>query len=330
LQALSHYDYIIIGAGLAGCVAARELADRGAECLVVDRRQHIGGNCYSYYVGDIEVHKYGPHIFHTDDKNIWDYINRFANWRTYYHQVKSFSEGELYDFPINKKTIEKVCPDGRDTIKLYDKFYSGYTKKAWFGEKPPFDVLKYIPVKTTDDNNYWADKYQGLPDGGYINFFKNLLFSTRIKTVLGTEIDGDDLLGNRLIYSGRVDNFYGFLYGILDYRGCRFETKQYQKKVMQGYASINYADERVPYLRTMEWKYFDNIKSDYTIVTTEFATKDGDDYPYETEENIAIYENYKRHLSNYDITLIGRHGLYKYMNMDETIKSTLDIIKDVK
>lgn len=328
LQALSRYDYIIIGAGLAGCVAARELTDKGAQCLVVDKRNHIGGNCYSYMVGEIEVHKYGPHIFHTNIKKIWDYINRFSKWKIYIHRVSSLSRGKLYDFPPNANVIKELGEK-----ELYERFYEGYTKKAWFGESPPFDVKKRIPIKTTTDNNYWTDRYQGLPEGGYTAWFESILKGIDIG--LGVTIP-DIILRNldvKIVYCGRIDRFYEYVYGTLQFRGVKFINYIYDMNSIQRKPVTNYADLQYKLLRQMEWKFFtNNIVKDcgYTIVTSEYADKNGEDYPYPDKENSELYKKYAARAKGEGIILIGRSGLYKYMNMDETIKSTLDIINGDK
>jgi len=334
---LNHYDYIIIGAGLAGCVAARELTGRGFHCLVIERRDHIGGNCYSYNVGNIDVHKYGPHIFHTNKKELWDYINRFDKWEKYYHEVVSLHDGVLYDFPPNTNVLKELCKTSKVTFEakeqIYNTFYKEYTTKAWLGEFPPFDVMDRIPIKTTKDNHYWPDKYQGLPSSGYGNFFKNMLEG--IDVVCGVELLPScykDLVP-KIIYTGRVDSLFNYKRGYLKYRGVKFITNIFDCERIQPYASINYSDSNILALRQMEWKNFTNQESKkipYTVVTKEYATMSGEDYPYIDSQNVNMHKIYADMAEIDGIILMGRLGLYRYMNMDETIESTLEIIRGIK
>jgi len=328
---LNHYDYIIIGAGLAGCVAARELTDRGAKCLVVEKRDHIGGNCASYMAGDIEVHKYGPHIFHTNKKELWDYVNRFDDWNEYYHQVKSLYNNKMYDFPPNINVLKDLCNTIKATPKakkkIYEAFFEGYTAKAWFNEKPPFDPMARIPIKITTDNHYWPDTYQGLPGFGYDNFFNEML--TGIDRILGVTLQPMPFDEPKIIMSGRADDMFNCSEGVLKFKGVRFDTNVIPLTHVQGFASLNFAKANNPSLRQMEWKYFTGgtvEKTDYTVITNEYADKKGEDYPYPTKKYINMHKKYAEMAEERGIVLIGRLGLYRYMNMDQTIESTLEII----
>ena len=328
---LNKYDYVIIGAGLSGSVAARELTNSGARCLVMDKRDHIGGNCYSYYVGGIEVHKYGPHIFHTNKKHLWDYANKYSEWVPYYHEVKSLHNGVLYDFPPNINTINELCGTLKVTQKikkaLYKAFYEGYSIKAWFGKKPPLDILKRLPIKDTNDNNFFSDKYQALPLMGYDEFFVSLLKG--IDVWLGVEFDSNNFKHSKLIYSGRLDSLYHYEYGKLKFRGEYFKTFIFSQNSINGMPVINYADGSDHDLRQMEYKFFVNGKpqdNGYTIVQNEGAEKEGDIYPYKDKRSIDLYQRYFDKANSDGVTLIGRMGTYKYMDMDQTIESTLEII----
>jgi len=339
MKSLNKYDYIIVGAGLAGCVAARELTDRGAKCLVIDRRDHLGGNCYSYKVGKIDVHKYGPHIFHTCKRPLWEYINKFSEWKPYYHKVKSQHKGTMYDFPPNINTITQLCGvDCKFSVtpeienKIYETFYAGYTKKAWDNEDPPFDVKKRIPIKLTTDNHYWYDNYQGLPVDGYGHWFEAIM--SGIDVVLGVDFASFETQTVEIpkIFSGRIDRAFDYDFGKLAYKGVKFQTEIINCEFTQGVPSVNYADSDIPMLREMEWKFFTNsyqFECDYTVITKEYFDKNGEDYPIVTETTSDLYQKYVYEAGNAGITLIGRSGLYKYMSMDATIESTLKIVESL-
>jgi len=331
------YDFIIIGAGLAGSVAARLLTDKGAKCLIIDKKRYVGGLCYDYYIGKINVHAYGSHTFHTDDKNIVDFIKNYGEWVKYYHKNMSLVNGKLYNFPVNYNTLKDLygITSEKETKKIakekkkdiYNKFYNGYCKKAWFNEALPFDVFKRISIRTNKNNNNMIKKYQLLPKHSYAKWFKSLLKG--IDILLGIEIGELLHIDKRLIYSGRPDALFNYKYGKLKYRGIYVETKLYQEKNIQNCALICYPDINIPYLRSMEWKYYQNINCDYTIISKEYSNPNGEAYPYENKKNLFLFNKYKKEAEDYGITLIGRIGLYSYSYMDKVIKSTKEIINGI-
>jgi UDP-galactopyranose mutase len=365
------YDYLIIGSGLFGSVCARELTDLGYKCLVIEKRNHIGGNCYTENDNGIHVHKYGPHIFHTSSEDIWNYINRFAEFNNFRYNPRVKYKDKLYSFPINLLTLYQVygattpyeaqlkLEEARVPIEnprnledwilsqvgpeLYEIFIKGYTTKQW-GTDPknlPTSIIKRLPIRLNFNENYYFDKYQGIPVGGYTQIFEKLLKDIPVK--LNTDYFENreyfDNIANKIIYTGPIDRFYNYKFGELEYRSLEFKIDKYNIVDYQGTAGINYTDIEVPYTRKIEHKHFepDNIvfKQDYTVVTTEFPQQWSPErepyYPINDNKNNILYKKYSE-LANSEEKYIfgGRLANYKYYDMHQVIGEALSLIKKIK
>ena len=365
------YDYLIVGAGLFGAVCARELTDAGKKVLVIDRRGTIGGNVCTERVEGINVHKYGAHIFHTNNKAVWDYVNRFADFNRYTNSPVANYKGELYSLPFNMYTFNKmwgvVTPDeareriaeqrreitgepqnleeqaislvGRD---IYEKLVKGYTEKQWGRScrKLPAFIIKRLPVRFTFDNNYFNALYQGIPIGGYTRLVEKMLDGTEVR--LGTDYLADkaafDAAAERIIYTGAVDEYFGFSLGKLEYRTVRFETELLDTPNFQGNAVMNYTDRETPFTRIIEHKWFEfgldenGNELPKTVISREYSKEfsEGDEpfYPVNDEKNGALYAEYKA-LAEKEKNVIfgGRLGQYKYYDMYTVIAAALDCVK---
>ncbi len=361
------YDYLIVGAGLYGAVFAYEAKKRGKKCLVIEKRNHIAGNVYCEEIDGINVHRYGAHIFHTSDKKIWDYVNNFAEFNNYINSPVARYKDELYNLPFNMNTFSKMWgiatpQEAKDIIAaqiadlnitepknleeqalslvgkdVYEKLVKGYTEKQWgrdCKELPAF-IIKRLPLRFTYDNNYFNDRYQGIPIGGYTKIVEKLLEGTEVR--LGVdylehrgEYDG---IAERIVYTGMIDQFYDYCLGVLEYRSVRFETEKLNIDNYQGNAVVNYTDREVPYTRIIEHKHFEFGKQPITIISREYSSewKKGDEpyYPVNNEKNNALYEQY-RELAKKDNKVIfgGRLGGYKYYDMDKVIMAALDMCEN--
>lgn len=352
------YDYMIVGAGLFGSVFARQCTDANKTCLVIDKRNHIAGNVYSENIENIEVHKYGPHIFQTNDDKIWDYVNKFSKFRQYAHKVKANYYGNIYSFPINLDTLytiygvtnpvdaQKKLDEVRIKIdhpknleehclsmvgpKLYEIFYRGYTEKQW-GKDPrdlPASIIKRIPIRLTFDDRYHEKKHSGIPLNGYTQMVANMLDG--IKVELGTDFKSMDWkkFAKTLVYSGKIESLFEGCYGELDYRSLRFETKTLTGD-FQGVAQMNYTGLDVPFTRTTEHKHFNPKNQEKTIVTWEYPEMNGDPYyPINDEKNNALYKKY-RALVGPNIIGGGRLFDYCYYDMDQAIGSALKAASNI-
>lgn len=357
------YDYLIVGAGLFGAVFAHEAYKKGRTCLVIDKRNNIGGNIYTESTEGINVHKYGAHIFHTSDKRIWDYVNRFAEFNNYINSPVAVYKDELYNLPFNMNTFSRMwnirTPEqarkiiasqiadlgitephnleeqalslvGRD---VYEKLIKGYTEKQWgrdCRELPAF-IIKRLPLRFVYDNNYFNDRYQGIPIGGYTAIIEKMLEGIDVRT--GTDYfdfirDNKDI-ARKTIFTGMIDEYYGYCYGPLQYRSVRFETEVLDCENYQGNAVVNYTDREVPYTRIIEHKHFEFGKQPKTVISREYSSewKQGMEpyYPVNNEENNALYEKY-RELADKESNVIfgGRLGQYKYYDMDKVIAAALE------
>lgn len=357
------YDYLIVGAGLFGAVFAHEAYKKGRICLVIDKRNNIGGNIYTESTEGINVHKYGAHIFHTSDKQIWDYVNRFAEFNNYINSPVAVYKDELYNLPFNMNTFSRMwnirTPEqareiiasqiadlgitephnleeqalslvGRD---VYEKLIKGYTEKQWgrdCRELPAF-IIKRLPLRFVYDNNYFNDRYQGIPIGGYTAIIEKMLEGIDVRT--GTDYfdfirDNKDI-ARKTIFTGMIDEYYGYCYGPLQYRSVRFETEVLDCENYQGNAVVNYTDREVPYTRIIEHKHFEFGKQPKTVISREYSSewKQGMEpyYPVNNEENNALYEKY-RELADKESNVIfgGRLGQYKYYDMDKVIAAALE------
>lgn len=357
------YDYLIVGAGLFGAVFAHEAYKKGRTCLVIDKRNNIGGNIYTESTEGINVHKYGAHIFHTSDKQIWDYVNRFAEFNNYINSPVAVYKDELYNLPFNMNTFSRMwnirTPEqakeiiasqiadlgitephnleeqalslvGRD---VYEKLIKGYTEKQWgrdCKELPAF-IIKRLPLRFVYDNNYFNDRYQGIPIGGYTAIIEKMLEGIEVRT--GTDyfdfIRDNKNIARKTIFTGMIDEYYGYCYGPLQYRSVRFETEVLDCENYQGNAVVNYTDREVPYTRIIEHKHFEFGKQPKTVISREYSSEweQGMEpyYPVNNEENNALYEKY-RELADKESNVIfgGRLGQYKYYDMDKVIAAALE------
>ncbi len=363
---MQKYDYLIVGAGLFGCVFAHEATKAGKKCLVIDKRAHVGGNVYCENIDGINVHKYGAHIFHTNDKQIWDYVNQFAEFNNYINSPVSISKGKLYNLPFNMNTFYQLwgtkTPDEAKTIienqikeygyekpknleeqalsligkDVYETLIKEYTEKQW-GKKAtdlPAFIIKRLPVRYTFNNNYFNDKYQGIPVGGYNKIIDGLLDGIETKTNIDFFENKDELtaLVSKIVYTGKIDEFFDYKYGNLEYRSLRFENTRLEKENHQGNAVVNYNDGDIPYTRIIEHKHFEFGKQNHTVITKEFSeewTKEKEAYyPINNEENQNKYQQYKAlSLQESNIIFGGRLAEYKYYDMHQIIASALQKVK---
>ena len=365
------YDYLIVGAGLFGSTFAYEMKKRGKKCLVIDRRNHIGGNIYCEEINGINVHKYGAHIFHTSNKEIWEYVNQFVEFNNYINTPIANYQGEIYNMPFNMNTFTKLWNDvvtpsdakkkiemqkaelngkepsnleeqaislvGRD---IYEKLVKGYTEKQWgrdCSELPAF-IIKRLPVRFTFNNNYFNDRYQGIPIGGYNKIIEKMLDG------IDVELDVDYLnnkdkynrLAEKILYTGMIDEYFNYELGNLEYRSLRFENEVLPEvNDYQGNAVFNYTDRETPYTRIIEHKHFEFNTCDGTVITREYPVdwKIGDEayYPVNNDRNNKLFEEYK-HLSEKETNVIfgGRLGHYKYYDMDKVIEAALECVKKIE
>ena len=360
------YDYLIVGAGLFGAVVAHEAVQKGKKCLVIDRRDHIAGNVYTEEIEGIQVHKYGAHIFHTSDKKIWDYVNQFAEFNNYINSPIAVYGDEIYNLPFNMNTFskmwgiktpaqaQKIIADqiadlnidephnleeqalklvGRD---VYEKLIKGYTQKQWgraCKDLPSF-IIKRLPLRFTYDNNYFNDRYQGIPVDGYTAMVEKMLSGVEVR--LSTEYDDikDEIDADKVIYTGMIDKYYDYSEGVLEYRSVRFETEVLDEENYQGNAVVNYTSADVPYTRIIEHKHFNFGKQPKTVISREYSSewKKGDEpyYPVNDERNEALYKKYQALAAKEDKILFGgRLGQYKYYDMDKVIAAALDMCQEL-
>lgn len=358
------YDYLIVGSGLYGAVCAYELTKAGKKCLVIEKRSHIGGNIYTENIEGINVHKYGAHIFHTSDKYIWDYVNQFAEFNNYINSPVAKYKDELYNLPFNMNTFTKLWKDvfTPDQAKarieeekkarykenpenleeqainlvgetIYEKLIKGYTAKQWgrkCDELPSF-IIKRLPVRFTFDNNYFNDRYQGIPIGGYTKIIEKMLDGVEVH--LNTDFFDDkekyESMAKKVIYTGTVDKYFDYIYGPLEYRSVKFETEILDTPNYQGNAVINYTEYDVPYTRIIEHKHFEfDSTSPKTVISKEYSSawKLGDEpyYPVNDAKNGALYLKYKELADKKENVIFGgRLGQYKYFDMHVVIKEAL-------
>lgn len=358
------YDYLIVGAGLFGAVFAREAMNRGKTCLVLDRRDHIGGNIYTEKVEDIQVHRYGAHIFHTSDKKVWDYINQYAEFNNYINSPVAVYKNELYNLPFNMNTFSRMWnirtpKEAREIIEgqiadlhieeprnleeqalslvgrdVYEKLVKGYTEKQWgrdCKDLPAF-IIRRLPLRFTYDNNYFNDRYQGIPMGGYTRIIEQLLEGAEVRTGVDylKERETYECAAGKIIFTGMIDEYYGYRLGALEYRSVRFETEVLDCDNYQGNAVVNYTDREVPYTRVIEHKHFEFGTQKKTVISREYSSewKVGDEpyYPVNDEKNSVLYEKYASLAAGEDNVIFGgRLGAYRYCDMDKVIASALEL-----
>jgi UDP-galactopyranose mutase len=360
------YDYIIVGSGFFGAICARELTDRGFTCLVLEKRNHIGGNCHTENKDGINIHTYGPHIFHTSNEKVWKWINQYVSFNNFTLRPVANYKGEIYSLPFNMWTFSKLWnithPDQakleierqsehikepqnleEQAIKLvgvdvYEKLIKGYTTKQWRKDPKelPKEIIKRLPVRFTYDNNYFNDKYQGIPIGGYTQIFEKLLEGIEIKLEIDYLQDRDywNEQANKIIYTGPVDAYYNYMFGELEYKTTKFEHKKLGINNFQGTAMMNYTDEMIPHTRCIEHKHFENSETPITWVTWEYPQeyKAGITepyYPVNDKENNEKYQQYKILVDNETkVKFGGRLAEYKYYDMHQVIESALNFIEN--
>ena len=379
---MKKYDYLVVGAGLFGATFAYEAMKRGKSVLVIDKRNHIAGNIYTKEEDGINVHVYGAHIFHTSDKKIWEYMNQFAEFNNYINSPVAVYGDELYNLPFNMNTFSKMWgiktpaeakAKIADQIKeinitepknleeqalslvgtdVYEKLIKGYTQKQWgrpCDELPAF-IIKRLPLRFTYDNNYFNDRFQGIPMGGYTQIVEKMLQGADVvleqdffdmvggvenapKSTEGTLNDGTQVSWNKLVFTGQIDEYYNSCYGDLEYRSVRFETEKIDCDNYQGNAVVNYTAADVPYTRIIEHKHFEFGTQPTTIISKEYSSEwqPGVEpyYPVNNEKNNAVYEDYAKLASSESGVIFGgRLGQYKYYDMDKVVMAALDCVKE--
>ena len=361
------YDYLIVGSGLYGSIFAYEAKKRGKGCLVVEKRDHIGGNIYTKEIEGIQVHQYGAHIFHTSNKEVWDYMQQFAEFNRYTNSPIAYYKGEIYNMPFNMNTFnrmwgvvtpkeaeekiqEQIKKYGVYTPKnleeqainlvgkdIYEKLVKGYTEKQWgrrATELPP-EIIKRLPVRLTYDNNYFNDLYQGIPQGGYTQIIEKMLedIEVRVNTDYLENKDELDGLCGKVVYTGPVDAYFDYMYGELEYRSVRFETEILGEENFQGNAVVNYTEYEVPYTRIIEHKHFEFGKQPKTVISKEYSAswKRGDEpyYPVNDEKNNELYQKYAKEVEKQNKVIFGGIlGKYKYYDMHHVVDDALKGVKE--
>lgn len=359
------YDYLIVGAGLFGAVCAHELNKKGKKVLVIEKRDHIAGNVYTENNNDIQVHKYGAHIFHTNDKNIWDYVNSFVEFNRFTNSPLANYKDNLYNLPFNMNTFYQLWGtktpseaeakiaeqrkemEGREPKNLeeqaislvgrdiYESLIKGYTEKQW-GRKAtelPAFIIRRLPVRMTYDNNYFSDRYQGIPIGGYTKLVEKMLQDVEVR--LGVDYLKNkqqyESMAKNIIYTGPIDEYFNYCFGKLEYRSLRFETEVLGMDNYQGNAVINYTERNIPFTRIIEHKHFDPVNTPHTVITREYPCewREGDEpyYPVNDEKNMSLFKRY-RDLSDLELNVLfgGRLAEYKYYDMHQVVASALFII----
>jgi UDP-galactopyranose mutase len=356
------YDYLVVGAGLYGSVFAHEVAKKGKRCLVIDKRDHSGGNIFSKNMEGIHVHWYGAHIFHTNSPEIWSYVNKLVPFRPYIHSPRAFYKGKYYSLPFNMNTFHEIWGVNSETeakniiskqihesgIKnprnleeqtialvgrdIFELLVKGYSEKQWgkpSSELPAF-LVKRLPLRFTFDNNYYSDKYQGLPEGGYNKLTEALLQGIEVKLNADYFTDREhwNAQAKKIIFTGKTDEFYNYQFGQLGYRSLRFEHEVKNQPVFQPAAVINYTDADVPYTRTIEHKYLDNVVTPNTVVSREYPEvytgKNEPFYPVNDEGNAKVFKAYQ-HLASKEEAVIfgGRLAEFRYYDMHQVIAAAL-------
>lgn len=358
------YDYLIVGAGLFGSVFANKAQKAGKKCLVIDKRSHIGGNCFTKNLDGIEVHEYGAHIFRTSNKYIWNWLSTFVEFNNFVNTPIAVSHGVCYNLPFNMNTFSKIWgvikPQDAERIiseqsqeiqgtprnleekaislvgrDIYETFIKGYTKKQWGKDcdKLPASIIRRLPFRLTYNNNYFNSRYQGIPVNGYTDLFTKLLVDADIQ--LNTNfMDNPSFWTNqakKVLFTGPIDEYFNYCFGELEYRGLEFKTERYSSNNYQGVAVVNYVDECIPYTRSIEHKHFNNTDCDFTLVTYEYPRdwRKGDEpyYPINDEKNNQLYRTYYELARNSkNIIFGGRLGSYQYLDMEDTILQSLELV----
>lgn len=360
---MKQYDYLIVGAGLYGAVFAHEAAKKGKSCLVIEKRNHIAGNIYTKEVEGIQVHKYGAHIFHTSNKRVWEYINQFAEFNQYINSPVAIYKDELYNLPFNMNTFSKMWnirtpQEAKEKIAgqiaelqitepknleeqalslagtdVYEKLIKGYTEKQWgrdCRDLPAF-IIKRLPLRFTYDNNYFNDRYQGIPIGGYTAMVERMLdgIEVRLNADYFAEKEMYHNLADRIVYTGQIDKYFDYSLGVLEYRMVRFEHELLDCDNYQGNAVVNYTEREVPYTRIIEHKHFEFGRQEKTVISREYPSewKKGEEpyYPVNDAKNNELFDRYRK-LAEKEANVIfgGRLGEYRYYDMDKVIERALE------
>lgn len=358
------YDYVIVGAGLFGATVANRAKEAGKKVLVIDKRNHVAGNVYTEEVEGINVHKYGAHIFHTDYKDVWDYVNSFVEFNRYTNSPVARIGNEIYNMPFNMNTFSKIWDDvftPEDALRhineerkeitgepknleeqaislvgrtIYEKLIKGYTEKQWnrdCKDLPAF-IIKRLPVRLIYDNNYFNDRYQGIPIGGYTKLVEKMLEGIEVKlnTNFFDDVDYYKSIADKIVYTGPIDEYFNYSLGSLDWRSLRFETEVLNEENHQGNAVVNYTGHEVEYTRVIEHKHFENTESDKTVITYEYPAdyENGMEkyYTINDDKNNRLSEGYRELAKNEENVIFGgRLAEYKYYDMDDVIKTALEV-----
>ena len=360
---MKKYDYILVGSGLYSGVFAWFAKQKGKKCLVLEKRDHIGGNVYCENTEGIHVHKYGAHIFHTSNKEVWQFVNSLAEFNRYTNSPVANYKGEMYNMPFNMNTFskmwnistpaeaKKIIEEQKKEItgepknleeqaislvgrEIYEKLVRGYTEKQWGRDCTalPAFIIKRLPVRYTYDNNYFKDPYQGIPKGGYTRIIKKLLEGVQVclKTDFFANREELTAQADKILFTGMIDEFYDYCYGELEYRSLRFETEVLDMGNYQGNAVVNYTDDEVPYTRIIEHKHFEFGTQPKTVITREYpaAWEKGKEpyYPINDPKNDELFDKYERRaLEEKNVLFGGRLGMYRYMDMDKVIEEALNM-----
>ncbi len=360
------YDYLIVGAGLYGAIFAHELTAAGKKCLVIDKRDHLAGNIYTYQWEGIQVHKYGAHIFHTNNPQVWEYVNRFATFNRYTNSPIANYKGEIYNMPFNMNTFNKmwgvITPaEAQAKIEeqkaqagitdpqnleeqaislvgtdIYEKLVKGYTQKQWGRpcDQLPAFIIRRLPVRFTYDNNYFNALYQGIPVGGYTQIVEKLLEGVEVRLNTDYLEHRQELndLAEKVVYTGPIDAYFDYSQGVLEYRSVRFETELLEMENYQGNAVVNYTDAETPYTRIIEHKHFEFGTQPKTVISREYSAEwsKGDEpyYPVNDQKNTEVYEKYKKLAEQQSGVIFGgRLGEYKYYDMDKVVEVALAAVE---
>ena len=364
---MKKYDYVIVGSGLCGATIANKLKEKGKKVLVLERRDHIAGNVYTENIEDINVHKYGAHIFHTDYKDVWEYVNSFVEFNRYTNSPIARIGNEVYNMPFNMNTFSKIWPDvftpedaknkielekkemeGKEPLNLeeqaislvgrtiYEKLVKGYTEKQWnrkCTELPSF-IIKRLPVRFTYDNNYFNDRYQGIPIGGYTLLVEKMLEGIEVRLNTNYFEHKDEFKKSKIIYTGAIDEYFDYLLGHLEYRSLKFDTKILDVENYQGNAVVNYTGTEVDYTRVIEHKHFESTNSPKTVVTYEYP-KDYEEgmekyYVVNNDKNNELASKYKELAAKEEnVIFAGRLAEYKYYDMDDVIKRAFEVVDEI-
>lgn len=363
---MKRFDYVVIGSGFFGAVFSYLATAKGKSCLVIDKRNHIGGNCYTERIEGINVHKYGPHIFHTSNKSVWNFINQFAEFNRFTNMPVAKYNGKIYNLPFNMNTFSQMfniatpveakirINEEREKYyvkhpknleeqainlvgkTIYDRLIKGYTEKQWgrkASELPAF-IIKRLPLRFTYDNNYYNDLYQGIPIGGYTQIFEKLLEKSEVKLEYDFFEHKDEIekLADKIVFTGQIDAYFNYCYGKLEYRTVEFETKVLDMENCQGSAIVNYPNFNVPYTRVIEHKHFEFGNQPKTVISKEYSKSwTGNNepyYPVNNEMNNSIFKKYKL-LANEKKNVIfgGRLGTYRYLDMHQVIAEAIELAK---